>query len=57
MILVMMWLRLQWNTKMNSIGGEVLDAVNKSIAIAEEKYKGLVIANDGANLVRAQTWE
>ena len=40
---------LQWNTKMNSIGSEVLDAVNKSIAIAEERYKGLVIANDGAN--------
>jgi 3-hydroxyacyl-CoA dehydrogenase len=40
---------LQWNTKMNSIGSEVLDAANKSIAIAEEKYKGLVIANDGAN--------
>ncbi len=40
---------LQWNTKMNSIGSEVLDAVNKSIAIAEEKYKGLVIANEGAN--------
>ena len=40
---------LQWNTKMNSIGGEVLEAVNKSIGIAEEKFKGLVIANDGAN--------
>lgn len=40
---------LQWNTKMNSIGSEVLEAVNKSIGIAEEKYKGLVIANDGAN--------
>ncbi len=40
---------LQWNTKMNSIGSEVLEAVNKSIIIAEEKYKGLVIANDGAN--------
>lgn len=40
---------LQWNTKMNTIGGEVLDAVNKSIAIAEDKFKGLVIANDGAN--------
>ena len=40
---------LQWNTKMNSIGSEVLDAVNKSIAIAEEKYKGLVIANESAN--------
>lgn len=40
---------LQWNTKMNSIGSEVLEAVNKSIAIAEDKFKGLVIANDGAN--------
>ncbi len=40
---------LQWNTKMNTIGSEVLQAVNKSIEIAEEKYKGLVIANSGAN--------
>ena len=40
---------LQWNTKMNSIGSEVLEAVNKGIGIAEEKFKGLVIANDGAN--------
>ncbi len=39
---------LQWNTKMGSIGSEVIEAVNKSIAIAEEKYKGLVIANEGA---------
>lgn len=40
---------LSWNTKMNSIGGEVLAGVQKSIAIAEEKFKGLVIANAGAN--------
>ncbi len=40
---------LEWNTKMNSIGGEVLEGIQKSIAIAEEKYKGLVIANDGPN--------
>ncbi len=40
---------LRWNTKMNSIGGEVLEGVQKSVAIAEEKYKGLVIANGGAN--------
>ena len=32
---------------MGSIGSEVLEALNKSIAIAEEKYKGLVIANEG----------
>jgi len=36
-----------WNTKMNSIGGEVLEGLNKSIALAEEKFNGLVIANDG----------
>jgi len=40
---------LQWNTKMNSIGSEVIEAVNKGIDIAEEKFKGLVIANDSAN--------
>ena len=38
---------LQWNTKMGSIGSEVLEAMNKSISIAEEKFKGLVIANEG----------
>lgn len=40
---------LSWNTKMNTIGGEVLAGVNKAISIAEEQYKGLVIANSGAN--------
>jgi 3-hydroxyacyl-CoA dehydrogenase len=40
---------LEWNTKMNTIGGEVLEGINKSISIAEENFKGLVIANDGAN--------
>lgn len=40
---------LEWYTKMGSIGGEVLEGIQKSIALAEEKYKGLVIANDGAN--------
>ncbi len=41
-------LGLTWNTKMGSIGSEVLEALNKSISIAEEKYKGLVIANEAA---------
>lgn len=40
---------LKWNTKMNTIGGEVLEGVMKSVAIAEQNYKGLVIANSGAN--------
>ena len=42
-------LGLEWYTKMGSIGGEVLEGIQKSISLAEEKYKGLVIANDGAN--------
>ncbi|RYG02605.1 MAG: 3-hydroxyacyl-CoA dehydrogenase/enoyl-CoA hydratase family protein, partial [Chitinophagaceae bacterium] len=42
-------LGLEWNTKMGSIGGEVLEGIQKSIALAEEKYKGLVIANDTQN--------
>ena len=36
-----------WNTKMNSIGGEVLEGLNKAIGIAEEKWNGMVIANEG----------
>jgi len=40
---------LEWKTKMNTIGGEVLEGINKSIALAEEKYKGLLIANEGQN--------
>ena len=39
----------EWNSKMNSIGGEVLEGLNKSINISEEKFNGLVIANDGPN--------
>jgi 3-hydroxyacyl-CoA dehydrogenase len=42
-------LGLEWYTKMGSIGGEVLEGIQRSIALAEEKYKGLVIANDGSN--------
>jgi len=42
-------LGLEWSTKMNSIGGEVLSGINTSIQLAEEKYKGLVIANEGPN--------
>ena len=42
-------LGLEWYTKMGSIGGEVLEGIQKSIGLAEEKYKGLVIANEGAN--------
>ena len=42
-------LGLEWYTKMGSIGGEVLEGIQKSIALAEDKYKGLVIGNEGSN--------
>jgi 3-hydroxyacyl-CoA dehydrogenase len=42
-------LGIQWNTKMNSIGGDVLSGINKAIELAEKDYKGLVIANEGPN--------
>ena len=42
-------LGLEWNTKMGTIGGEVLEGIQRGIGTAEEKYKGLVIAGDGAN--------
>lgn len=40
---------LQWSTKMGSIGGEVVEAIQTSIDKAEKGYKGLVIANEGPN--------
>ena len=42
-------LGMEWYTKMGSIGGEVLEGIQKSISLAEEKYKGLVIGNEGPN--------
>lgn len=42
-------INLEWNTKMNSIGGEVIAGVNKAIEIAERDFRGLVISNEGAN--------
>ena len=38
---------LEFHTKMNSIGSEILEAINKSIEIAEKDFKGLVIGNNG----------
>ena len=42
-------LGLQWFTKMGSIGGDVLSGIQTAIEKAEQNYKGLVIANEGAN--------
>ncbi|MFK7899940.1 MAG: 3-hydroxyacyl-CoA dehydrogenase NAD-binding domain-containing protein [Cyclobacteriaceae bacterium] len=50
-------LNLEFHSKMNSMGSEVLAGVNKAVDIAQEGYNGLVIANEatqafsaGANL-------
>ncbi|MCC7051296.1 MAG: 3-hydroxyacyl-CoA dehydrogenase/enoyl-CoA hydratase family protein [Bacteroidia bacterium] len=42
-------LNLEFTTKMNTMGGEVLEGINKAIEIAEKDYKGLVISNEGSN--------
>ena len=42
-------LNIEFHTKMNTIGGEVIEGINKAIDLAEQEYKGLVISNEGAN--------
>jgi 3-hydroxyacyl-CoA dehydrogenase len=42
-------LNLEFHTKMNTIGGGVIEGINKSIDLAEKEYKGLVISNTGGN--------
>ena len=36
-------------SKMNSLGGEVLDGLNRAIDLAEKDYDGLVVGNQAAN--------
>ena len=42
-------LNLEFHTKMNTIGGGVLQGIQKGIDLAETEYKGLVISNNGAH--------
>lgn len=42
-------LNLEFHTKMNVIGSEIITAINKAIDMAEESYKGLTIYNTGQN--------
>jgi 3-hydroxyacyl-CoA dehydrogenase len=42
-------LNLEFHSKMNTLGAEVIEGINKSIEIAEKDFNGLVIANEGAN--------
>lgn len=40
---------LEFHTKMNSIGAEVIEGIETAISMAEKNYKGLVIGNEGPN--------
>jgi 3-hydroxyacyl-CoA dehydrogenase len=42
-------LNLEFHTKMNTLGGEVVEGINRAIAIAEKDYRGLVIGNEASN--------
>ena len=42
-------LNLEFQSKMNTIGGDVLAGINKAIDLAEKEYSGLVIGNQAAN--------
>ncbi|WP_339649298.1 3-hydroxyacyl-CoA dehydrogenase/enoyl-CoA hydratase family protein [uncultured Salegentibacter sp.] len=42
-------LNVEFRSKMNAIGGDVLDGINKAIDMAEKDYQGLIIANNGKN--------
>jgi 3-hydroxyacyl-CoA dehydrogenase len=42
-------LNLEFQSKMNTIGGDVLVGINKAIDLAEKQYNGLVIGNQAAN--------
>ena len=42
-------LNLEFHTKMNTIGSEIIQGINKAIDLAENEYKGLVIYNTGQN--------
>ncbi|RED94128.1 3-hydroxyacyl-CoA dehydrogenase/enoyl-CoA hydratase family protein [Marinoscillum furvescens] len=42
-------LNVEFHTKMNSIGGEVIEGINTAISMAEKEYRGVVIGNEGQN--------
>ncbi|MBD3581396.1 3-hydroxyacyl-CoA dehydrogenase/enoyl-CoA hydratase family protein [Flavobacterium selenitireducens] len=42
-------LNLEFHSKMNTIGGEVIQGITKAIDLAEKDFQGIVIGNQGAN--------
>jgi 3-hydroxyacyl-CoA dehydrogenase len=41
-------LGIEFHTKMNTLGSEVVEGIDKALDLAEENYRGLVIGNQGA---------
>lgn len=42
-------INLAFHTKMNTMGGGVIQGINQAIELAEKEYKGLVISNNGVD--------
>ncbi len=42
-------LGFEWFTKMNTLGAEVIEGVNKAISMAEKDFQGLVLSGEGEN--------
>jgi 3-hydroxyacyl-CoA dehydrogenase len=42
-------LNVEFQSKMNTIGGGVLQAINKGIDLAEQEYKAVILGNQAAN--------
>ncbi|MDH5379702.1 MAG: 3-hydroxyacyl-CoA dehydrogenase/enoyl-CoA hydratase family protein [Cyclobacteriaceae bacterium] len=41
-------LNIEFHSKMNTLGSEVIEGINRAIDMAEKEYRGLVIGNQGA---------
>ena len=42
-------LNVEFRSKMNTLGGDVIQGLNKAIDIAEKDFRGLIVGNQGAN--------
>lgn len=42
-------INIEFHTKMNTMGGDVIEGLNKAVDMAEANYKGLVVSNTGDN--------
>lgn len=42
-------INVEFHTKMNSLGAEVIEGINTAISMAEKDFRGVVIGNEGQN--------